>query len=65
MDAEVPAARLRALPEAPHAGLDDGLDRIDFDKIMYYRKPSEREEKSWDDVPDRSRPRSSAWYPGG
>ena len=27
------------------------LDRIDFDKIVYYRKPSEREEKSWDDVP--------------
>ena len=31
----------------------DGLDRIDFDKIIYYRKPSEREEKSWDDVPDQ------------
>ncbi len=31
----------------------DGLERIDFDKIMYYRKPSEREEKSWDDVPDK------------
>ncbi|MFM2105865.1 MAG: component of SufBCD complex [Chloroflexota bacterium] len=29
------------------------LDRIDFDKIVYYRKPSEREEKSWDDVPDK------------
>src|SRR5262245_24840741 len=26
------------------------LDAIDFDKIVYYRKPSEREEKSWDDV---------------
>jgi Fe-S cluster assembly protein SufB len=31
----------------------EGLDRIDFDKIVYYRKPSEREEKSWDDVPDQ------------
>ena len=31
----------------------DGLDRIDFDKIIYYRKPSEREEKSWEDVPDQ------------
>jgi len=31
----------------------DGLDRIDFDKIVYYRKPSEREEKSWDDVPQQ------------
>ncbi len=31
----------------------DGLDRIDFDKIIYYRKPSEREERSWDDVPEQ------------
>ncbi len=31
----------------------DGLDKIDFDNIVYYRKPSEREEKSWDDVPDQ------------
>ncbi|CAN5452427.1 Fe-S cluster assembly protein SufB [soil metagenome] len=31
----------------------DGLDKIDFDKIVYYRKPSEREEKSWDDVPEQ------------
>jgi Fe-S cluster assembly protein SufB len=31
----------------------DGLDRIDFDKIIYYRKPSEREERSWEDVPDQ------------
>jgi len=29
------------------------LDDIDFDKIVYYRKPSDREEKSWDDVPDK------------
>jgi Fe-S cluster assembly protein SufB len=29
------------------------LGRIDFDKIVYYRKPSEREEKSWDDVPEQ------------
>ncbi len=29
------------------------LSKIDFDKIVYYRKPSEREEKSWDDVPDQ------------
>jgi Fe-S cluster assembly protein SufB len=31
----------------------EGLDRIDFEKIIYYRKPSEREEKSWDDVPEQ------------
>src|SRR5207247_3239055 len=29
------------------------LGHIDFDKIVYYRKPSEREEKAWDDVPDK------------
>ncbi len=29
------------------------LDQIDFDRIVYYRKPSEREEKSWDDVPEQ------------
>src|SRR6186997_2656341 len=31
----------------------DGLDKIDFDKIVYYRKPSEREERSWEDVPEQ------------
>ncbi len=31
----------------------DGLNDIDFDKIVYYRKPSERGEKSWDDVPEK------------
>jgi Fe-S cluster assembly protein SufB len=29
------------------------LTTLDFSKIVYYRKPSEREEKSWDDVPDQ------------
>ena len=29
------------------------LTKLDFSKIVYYRKPSEREEKSWDDVPDQ------------
>ena len=29
------------------------LTRLDFSKIVYYRKPSEREERSWDDVPDQ------------
>src|SRR5918992_57313 len=29
------------------------LSRIDFDRIVYYRKPSEREEKSWEDVPEQ------------
>ncbi len=29
------------------------LTRIVFENIVYYRKPSEREERSWDDVPDQ------------
>ena len=29
------------------------LLQIDLDKIVYYRKPSEGEEKSWDDVPEK------------
>jgi len=29
------------------------LGDIDFDRIVYYRKPSEREERSWEDVPDK------------
>jgi Fe-S cluster assembly protein SufB len=35
----------------PHWGGD--LTKLDFSKIVYYRKPSEREEKSWEDVPDQ------------
>ena len=48
--------RLRAFDhfmKRPMPTWTDGLDRIDFDKIVYYRKPSEREERSWDDVPDQ------------
>ena len=48
--------RLRAYEhflKRPMPTWTDGLDSIDFDKIVYYRKPSEREEKSWDDVPDQ------------
>ena len=48
--------RLRAYEhflKRPMPTWTDGLDKIDFDKIVYYRKPSEREEKSWDDVPEQ------------
>ena len=48
--------RLRAFEhfqKRPMPTWTDGLDRINFDNIVYYRKPSEREEKSWDDVPDQ------------
>ena len=54
LDAPVPAPRLRALPEAARCRPGrTASTRIDFDKIVYYRKPSEREEKSWDDVPEQ------------
>src|SRR6186713_2449076 len=49
-------ARLRSYEhflKRPMPTWTDGLDKIDFGKIIYYRKPSEREEKSWDDVPDK------------
>ncbi len=48
--------RLRAYDHFLQRAMPDwggDLGRIDFDKIVYYRKPSEREEKSWDDVPDK------------
>jgi Fe-S cluster assembly protein SufB len=48
--------RLRAYDhflKRPMPTWTDGLDRIDFDKIVYYRKPSEREERSWEDVPEQ------------
>ena len=48
--------RLRAFEhfeQRPMPTWTDGLDRIDFDKIVYYRKPSEREERSWEDVPEQ------------
>ena len=49
-------SRLRAYDhflKRPMPVWTDGLDKINFDKIVYYRKPSEREEKSWDDVPEQ------------
>jgi Fe-S cluster assembly protein SufB len=50
------AFRLRAYDhfvKRPMPGWTTGLEKIDFDRIIYYRKPSEREEKSWDDVPEQ------------
>ena len=47
--------RLRAYDhfvKRPMPTWTEGLDEIDLDKIVYYRKPSEREERSWDDVPE-------------
>jgi Fe-S cluster assembly protein SufB len=49
--------RLRAydhfLARAMPTWVPENVQNIDFSKIVYYRKPSEREEKSWDDVPDK------------
>ena len=54
LDAPVPPARLRPLRQARRCRPGPTVStEIDFDKIVYYRKPSEREEKSWDDVPEQ------------
>jgi Fe-S cluster assembly protein SufB len=48
--------RLRAYEhflKRPMPNWGGDLSKIDFANIIYYRKPSEREEKSWDDVPDK------------
>ncbi len=48
--------RLRAYDhfvKRPMPNWGGDLGHIDFDKIVYYRKPSDREEKSWDDVPEK------------
>jgi Fe-S cluster assembly protein SufB len=48
--------RLRAYDhflQRPMPQWGGNLNDIDFDRIVYYRKPSEREEKSWDDVPEK------------
>jgi Fe-S cluster assembly protein SufB len=39
----------RAMP----TWVPENVQQIDFGKIVYYRKPSEREERSWDDVPEK------------
>ncbi len=49
--------RLRAydhfLKRSMPTWVPESVQNIDFSKIVYYRKPSEREEKSWDDVPEQ------------
>ncbi|MEP7378059.1 MAG: Fe-S cluster assembly protein SufB [Chloroflexota bacterium] len=48
--------RLRAYEhflKRPMPTWTSGLEKINFENIIYYRKPSEREEKSWEDVPDK------------
>ncbi len=48
--------RLRAYEhflKRPMPAWGGDLSKLDFGKIVYYRKPSAREEKSWDDVPDK------------
>jgi len=49
--------RLRAydhfLKRSMPSWVPESVKGIDFAKIVYYRKPSEREEKSWDDVPEQ------------
>ncbi|KAF1857380.1 hypothetical protein Lal_00007170 [Lupinus albus] len=45
----------------PTWGNCDLLNAIDFENIYYYIKPSEKQEKSWDEVPEGSRIPSIVW----
>jgi len=49
--------RLRAydhfLKRSMPTWVPQSVQDIDFGRIVYYRKPSEREEKSWEDVPEQ------------
>ena len=49
--------RLRAydhfLKRSMPTWVPESVQNIDFGKIVYYRRASEREEKSWDDVPEQ------------
>ncbi len=38
--------------QKPNPSWGPGLDHINFEDITYYVKPSERSERSWDDVPE-------------
>lgn len=50
LDFRLKAYELFLSKKMPEWGAD--LSGIDFDKIHYYIKPTDRQEKSWDDVPD-------------
>lgn len=41
--------------ERPMPAWGGDLTQIDFDEIVYYLKPSQREERSWEEVPEKIR----------
>jgi Fe-S cluster assembly protein SufB len=52
VDARLPPQSARALSKRPMPNWGPTLKELDFDNIYYYVKPTEKSEKSWDDVPD-------------
>ena len=42
----------RIFKKLPMPKWGPSLDRIDFDKIRYYLRPTEKSEKTWEDVPE-------------
>ena len=52
MDAGFPPKGPGALSQAPDADLGPILSELNFDEIFFYVRPQEKQEKSWDDVPD-------------
>ena len=53
LDARLKALEIFRQKPMPAFGNTDLLGQIDFDNIHYYVRPSEKTEKSWDDVPDK------------
>ncbi len=43
---------LKAFNSKPMPGWGPNLGELDFSKIVYYRKPSEKQAKRWEDVPE-------------
>ena len=51
LDAPVPAQGARVLPRPPAAEWGGKLDEIDFENMYYYIRPTEKQAKSWEDLP--------------
>lgn len=52
LDFRLKALKIYNKKPMPKWGSTDLLNSIDFDSIHYYVRPSDKQERSWDDVPD-------------
>ena len=51
LDAEVPPQVARLLPRRPLPAWGGNVAEIDFENIFYYIRPTEKQAKSWEDLP--------------